>query len=109
MDTNTATPKAPHRIRLVRSILSPKFVRQYGRAAKRLGMPLTTVEEGVAVMQRLQSRGEFVTVSPAGHSERVYYANTEAEAVEFAGRNRTAEERVEIGTLHGKVYRERSL
>lgn len=109
MDTATPAVKAPHRIRLVRTILSPKFVRLYSRDAKRLGLPLLTVDDGVAVMQKLQARGVIVTVSPAGHSERVYYADTMDEARAFAERNATAEERIELGTLHGKVYRERAL
>lgn len=107
--TNTEAPavvKAPYRVRFVRTILSPVFVRKYKRDAKALRMPLTTLDEDLALQAAMIARGLRVDTSAAGHSERVYFADTRAEAVSMGARHATSEERVLIGELRGKVYRE---
>jgi hypothetical protein len=104
--TNTDTTKAPYRVRLVRVILSPVFVRKYKRDAKALSLPLTTLEEGLAVQAAMIARGLRVDTSAAGHSERVYFADSRNLAETLGAAYATSEERVYIGELRGKVYRE---
>lgn len=106
MENTQNTPKPAYRVRLVRNILSPVFIRQHRRHAAMLHMPLVTLEDGIALQGVLIGRGVRVTTAAFGHSERKYYAATEAEARDLAARTATSEESIYIGTLRGSLYRE---